>query len=85
MGGVVGLRGALQEEGWFTRVRVERRDPLSRPNTAVERAWVAYDSFGLDEGRVTALEAAGYFDGNDPFGMTDHPAARWLKAWLDSR
>jgi HEAT repeat protein len=86
MGGLLGLRGALQAEGWFVRTRVDRRSPYSRPNDAVERKWVAYDSFGVSESRLGALDAAHYFAGDQPWAMgDDHPATRWLKAWFETR
>jgi hypothetical protein len=86
LGAMVGLRGSLQAESWFQRVRLERHEPLSRARKPEERRLVAFDAFGFPSGRLVALDGLRYSEGDAPWAAAaDHPAARWLAAYLKKR
>ncbi len=85
-GSVLGLKGLEATDGWFSRVRVDRRLPARFPNDACERFWVAYDWLGFTPDRLEILLRRGYFDGADAIaGAPDLPAGRFTVAYLNLR
>lgn len=85
-GAILGLKGAEATDGWFARVRMDRRTPPRYPSDATERFWVAYDWLGFAPDRLDLLLKTRYFDGADAVAATpDMPAGRFLLAYLKLR